>query len=98
MFTGNYGEAGAFEWYGVDTSVFSGHNGWRNWDRPSDDGRPVVVVGLDPREDFLGCEQVAALSSAVDVDNEEDGRPVWVCAGPALGWDATFARLAHYSA
>ena len=36
VFTGNYGEAGAFEWYGVGAPVYSGHNGWRNWGPPPD--------------------------------------------------------------
>lgn len=98
VFTGNYGEAGAFEWYGVDAAVYSGHNGWRFFGRPADDGRPVVVVGLDPRDDFLGCELSTSLGSDVDVDNEENGSPVWTCDGPVGGWDAAYERLVHYDA
>ena len=98
VFTGNYGEAGAFEWYGVGTTVFSGHNGWRFWDRPGDDGRPVVVVGFYPGDDFAGCEQVATLLTTVDVDNEERGAPVWVCDGPVGGWESAWDGLVHYDA
>ena len=38
MFTGNYGEAGALEWYGVSAPVYSGHNGWGDWGHPPDGG------------------------------------------------------------
>lgn len=31
VFTGNYGEAGALEWYDVGAPVYSGHNGWADW-------------------------------------------------------------------
>jgi hypothetical protein len=98
VLTANYGEAGAFEWYGVEAAIYSGHNGWRFFGRPADDGRPVVVVGLDPRAEFVGCEIAATLQSEVEVDNEENGRPVWVCDEPARGWDSAWDRLVRYSA
>ena len=62
VFTGNYGEAGAFEWYGVGAPVYSGHNGWRNWGPPPDGAGPVVVVVYsDPGVDFTGCQRAATL-------------------------------------
>ena len=62
VFTGNYGEAGAFEWYGVGAPVYSGHNGWRNWGPPPEGTGPVVVVYYrDPSVDFTGCERAATL-------------------------------------
>jgi hypothetical protein len=97
IFTGNYGEAGAAEWYLEDAEVFSGHNGWRFWGIP-EDGRPVILVGIDPGEDFVGCERTATLRSEIDVDNEENGQPVWLCDGPVGGWEAAWDRLAHYDA
>jgi len=99
VFTGNYGEAGAFEWYGVGAPVLSGHNGFRNWGPPPEAALPVVVVGYaDPTDDFTGCEQVATLTSDIDIDNEEQGGPVWVCDGPVGGWAEAWDRLAHYDA
>ena len=60
---------------------------------------PVVVVGYDdPSVGFAGCERAATLTSDVDVDNEEQGAPVWVCDEPVGGWDAAWDRLVHYSA
>jgi hypothetical protein len=99
VFTGNYGEAGAFEWYGVGAPVLSGHNGFRSWGPPPDTAVPVVVVGYrDPSVGFTGCERVATLTSDVDVDNEEQGGPVWLCDEPVSGWEHAWDRLAHYSA
>jgi hypothetical protein len=99
VFTGNYGEAGAFEWYGVGAPVWSGHNGWRNWGPPPESAAPVVVVGFDPSDDeFTGCEQRATLHNRYGLDNEEEGLPVWVCDGPAGSWSAVWPRLVHYDA
>jgi hypothetical protein len=41
---------------------------------------------------------VAVLTSDVDVDNEEQGGPVWVCDGPVRGWRDAWDRLGHYDA
>ena len=99
VFTGNYGEAGAFEWYGVDAPVHSGHNGWRNWGPPPDAASPVVVVFLrDPSDLFTGCRRAATLHNDVGIDNEEEGHGVWVCEAPREGWAEAWSRLAHYDA
>ena len=34
VFTRNYGEAGALEWYGLGRPVFSGHNAFGDWGPP----------------------------------------------------------------
>ena len=99
VFTGNYGEAGAFEWYGVGAPVLSGHNGWRNWGPPPDSAGPVVVVyPVDPSDDFTGCERAATLHNDLDLDNEEQGQGVWVCDDPVGSWSEAWPRLSHYDA
>ena len=99
VFTGNYGEAGAFEWYGVGAPVYSGHNGWRNWGPPPDGAGPVVVVLYrDPAVDFTGCERAATLHNDVGIDNEEEGQGVWVCDGPIGSWSQRWDELSHYDA
>jgi hypothetical protein len=99
VFTGNYGEAGAFEWYGVGAPVYSGHNGWRNWGPPPDGTGPVVVVGYrDPTVDFTDCQHVATLHNDVGIDNEEEGQDVWVCSGPIGSWSQRWHALSHYDA
>jgi 4-amino-4-deoxy-L-arabinose transferase-like glycosyltransferase len=99
VFTGNYGEAGAFEWYGVGAPVYSGHNGWRNWGPPPDSASPVVVVYFqDPSDLFTGCRRAATLHNDIGIDNEEEGHGVWVCDGPIGGWANAWGRLSHYDA
>ena len=99
VFTGNYGEAGAFEWYGVGAPVYSGHNGWRNWGPPPDGTGPVVVVFYrDPAVDFTGCERATTLHNDVGIDNEEEGQGVWVCDGPIGSWSQRWDELSHYDA
>jgi 4-amino-4-deoxy-L-arabinose transferase-like glycosyltransferase len=99
VFTGNYGEAGALEWYDVGAPVFSGHNGWGDWGPPPDDAGPVVVVGYrSPAIDFTGCRRAATVPVVDGADNEEDGGPVWVCEGPRRPWSQQWSRLVHLDA
>ncbi|MDX6374292.1 MAG: hypothetical protein QOD98_3280 [Nocardioidaceae bacterium] len=99
VFTGNYGEAGAFEWYGAGAPVYSGHNGWRNWGPPPDGAGPVVVVLYrNPSVDFTGCERAATLHNDIGIDNEEEGHGVWICDGPIGSWSSRWSKLSHYDA
>ena len=99
VFTGNYGEAGAFEWYGVGAPVYSGHNGWRNWGPPPESAGPVVVVYYqDPSDLFTGCRRAATLHNDVGIDNEEEGHGVWICEDPIGGWAQAWPKLSHYDA
>jgi 4-amino-4-deoxy-L-arabinose transferase-like glycosyltransferase len=99
VFTGNYGEAGALEWYGVKAPVYSGHNGWGDWGPPPDGAGPVVVLGYDdPGRDFTGCRRVATIPRVDGADNDEDHGPVFVCAGPREAWSKIWPRLAHLDA
>jgi hypothetical protein len=98
VFTGNYGEAGALEWYDVGVPVHSGHNGWRNWGPPPDTALPVIVVLPDPTADFTGCERMATLTNDAGVDNEEFSTGVWRCDGPRGSWSLRWSALSHYDA
>jgi hypothetical protein len=96
--TQNYGEAGALEWYGGIPPVYSGHNGFGDWGPPPRSSGPVVYVGYEkPAADqLIGCRKAATLRT--DVDNEEDGNGVWVCAGPAGSWARAWPHLVHLDA
>jgi len=99
VFTGDYGEAGALEWYGVGAPVYSGHNGWGDWGPPPDDAGPVVVVGYrSPDVDFTGCERAATIPKVDGADNEEAGGGVWVCDGPLRPWSEMWPDLVHLDA
>lgn len=99
VFTGNYGEAGALEWYDVGAPVYSGHNGWGDWGPPSDGVGPVVVVGYrNPTADFTGCHRAGNVRTVEGADNEEAGGAVWVCAGPRRPWSRIWSSLVHLDA
>ena len=99
VFTANYGEAGAMQWYDVGRPVFSGHNGWADWGPPPEGSGPVVVVGLgQPTRLFDGCRRGPAVDNAADVDNEERGGRIWVCDGLRGSWAGQWPSLSHLDA
>jgi Dolichyl-phosphate-mannose-protein mannosyltransferase len=99
IFTRNYGEAGALDWYGLGRPVFSGHNAFGAWGPPPEGARPVIVVGLtDPATSFTDCHVSAMINNAADADNEERGRPIWVCSAPQGSWAEQWRRLVHLDA
>ncbi|TFW00290.1 glycosyltransferase family 39 protein [Leifsonia flava] len=100
--TSNYGEAGAIDRYGpdagIDDAVYSGHNALWERARPPDDAAAAVFVGdIGPavRSAFDSCDQRATLDNGVDVDNEEQGVPIWLCTGMRASWAQLWPRLAH---
>jgi hypothetical protein len=99
VFTGNYGEAGALEWYDVGVPVYSGHNGWGDWGPPPDGAGPVVVVGhRSPSQDFTGCRRTGTVPKVDGADNEEADGAVWTCAAPRRPWSQLWASLVHLDA
>jgi Dolichyl-phosphate-mannose-protein mannosyltransferase len=99
VFTRNYGEAGALEWYGLQRPVFSGHNAFAAWGPPPEGAVPVIVIGLnDPDANFTDCRAATVIDNAADADNEERGRQIWVCAAPQGDWAQQWPRLAHLDA
>jgi hypothetical protein len=104
IFTGNYGEASAIDRFGPDLGLpraYSGHNSFARWGIPPASAGPVVVVGIDwkPYLDarFSGCRRAARIDNGVDLDNEEQGGPVWVCRGPRRPWAELWPGLRHLS-
>ena len=99
VFTRNYGEAGALEWYGFPSPVFSGHNAFAAWGPPPEGAGPVIVIGFDdPATNFTHCQAAAVIDNNADADNDEMGRKIWVCDDPQGGWTQQWPRLAHLDA
>ena len=99
VFTRNYGQACALEWYGFVRPVFSGHNAFAAWGPPPPGAGPVIVIGLpDPATSFADCRATAVIDNEAGADNEERGRQIWVCAAPQGGWAQQWPRLAHLDA
>jgi hypothetical protein len=99
VFTRNYGEAGALDWYGLGRPVFSGHNAFGDWGPPPEGARPVIVIGVDdPATNFTDCDVAAMINNDAHADNEERGRPIWVCSAPQGDWAEQWPHLVHLDA
>jgi len=103
LLTGSYGEAGALDLYGPShglPEVYSGHNSYWHWRRPSQDGATVVAVRM--RQEFLEdrfdrCDRAATLDNRLGIDNEAQGQPVWVCRGLKGTWEQLWPEFRHYN-
>jgi len=101
VITSNYGEAGALERYGENLpAIYSGHNELHGYGPPPESADTVITVGLELDRVgayFDSCVLAAVLDNGVDVENEEQGRAVGVCRGPALDWDELWQEFQHFS-
>jgi len=103
--TSNYGEAGALARYGGAwgrDAVSSGHNSFWWWGPPGGDGRVVIVVGdADGRaflqQRFRSVTLAGRLDNGQGIDNEEQGRPIWVCRDLIGTWAGSWRDWRHYS-
>ncbi len=102
IFTENYGEAGAIAHFGPARRLphpYSGHNGWWLWGPPPNRNTPVVLVGVaeaQARSDFSGCVLHARLDNGYHLEDQEQGEPVWLCAGERRPWSSLWPALRHY--
>jgi 4-amino-4-deoxy-L-arabinose transferase-like glycosyltransferase len=101
ILTDNYGEAGAINTYGpplgLPTAV-SGELTYYYW-RPARLDGPLIGVGLDPSflsTLFDGCSNVATVSNAYGLNNQEFGAPIVVCARPKLALDRLWPHLRSF--
>lgn len=105
VFTRNYGEAGALRRYGPERRLppaYSGHNSFRFFGRPPDGAGPVIVVGYPSRReaqaDFQGCRAAGRFDNGLQIENEEQGMPFFVCERPQRPWSQMWPRLHHLNA
>jgi hypothetical protein len=101
ILTQNYGEAGAIDRYGPELGlpgVYSGHNAYGDWGPPPEGAAPVIAIGLDPDERarrLRDCRPAARIDNGLDIDNDEQGTGVFVCAGPSRSWSDEWPGLRH---
>lgn len=97
IFTINYGEAGAIEQYGAEHGLpqpYSGHMSYEDWGPPPDSSNgPVLLVGWRTPSQFTGCREVAKHDNGLDVDNDEQGVPLLLCAGTTGPWSQIWPSL-----
>ncbi len=92
VLTRNYGQAGAVDRFGGELGLptaYSGHNGYAEWGPPPDSATTAVVVGYDQARLgawFADCEEAARVDNGVDLENDEQGTPIWVCRDRTVPW------------
>lgn len=101
IFTDNYGEAGAIERYGAPYDLprpQSGHNAYWWWGPPSDSATAVITVGMDREyleRFFTDIQSAGQFDNGLDIDNDEQGEPLFVCRNPRAPWADMWAGAKH---
>ncbi|URM95281.1 glycosyltransferase family 39 protein [Actinomadura madurae] len=103
----NYGEAGALDRYGPALGLpraYSGHNGYWYFGRPPDGRGPTIVVGPEDVAEGAGLRRywtdvrpVGRIDNGVGLDNQEQGKPVWVCRGQRAPWTELWPEFRRLS-
>ncbi|MGW3897514.1 glycosyltransferase family 39 protein [Micromonospora profundi] len=93
ILTGNYGEAGAVARYGPARGLpvaYSGHNSMADFGRPPAGADVVIAVGWERPDPltawFDACALAGRVDQRVEVDNDENGGPIYVCRGLRRPW------------
>jgi len=106
VLTGNYGEASAIDRYGPALGLpaaYSGHNAFWEWGppvggRPDDRSEVVVAVGISRdllAGNFGSVEAAGTIDNGVGLDNEEQGRTVWLCRDQSAPWPQIWPSFRH---
>ncbi len=103
ILAGNYGEAGAISLLGPAAGLpaaISPHNTYYFWDQGTMPGAVVIATDYqqaDLTPYFASVRQAATVPAQDGIQNEEVGRPVFVCRGLRLPWSTVWARLKNFS-
>ena len=101
ILAGNYGEAGAIEFFGPQHGLpepISGHHSYHLWGPRGASGEVVIALGV-PRADleaiFLRVEEVARIHHPHALPLEND-LPVHLCSEPRMSLQEAWPRLRRY--
>jgi hypothetical protein len=101
ILTGNYGEAGAVDFFGPEYGLpgpISGHNSYFIWGPGDCAGEVVISVGVH-RETLQGVfgevEQAETVRCRYCMP-DEDNLPVYVCREPRMPFEEAWPRFEHY--
>jgi 4-amino-4-deoxy-L-arabinose transferase-like glycosyltransferase len=89
VLAGNYGEAGAVDRYQPDIPVYSGHNSLYPLGPPPSSTSTVIALGYPEKqlsEWFSEVDRVGTVQNDAGVENDEWGRPVYLCRDPTDSW------------
>ena len=98
----NYGEAGAVDHYGPADglpAVYSGHMAYWYWGPPPGSATTAVAVGFERSAlaAFCGTLLLATrLNNHLDVNDDEQSEPVWVCSDLRAPWTRIWPTLRHF--
>ena len=101
ILTGNYGEAGAVDFFGPEYGLpgaISGHNSYFIWGPRGCSGEVVISVGVSSetlREVFGEVQQVDKVRCRYCMP-DEDNLPVYVCRDPKMPFEEAWPRFEHY--
>jgi len=97
ILAGNYGEAGALDFYGRGLPpVVSAHLTYYYWAPAHMAPSTVIVLGYP--QDYLArffskIELAGTISNDYGLRNEEYGRPIWICRDPLIPLDHAWPTL-----
>lgn len=101
ILTGNYGEAGAIDFFGPRHGLpgaISGHNSYYIWGPGDCTGEVVISVGV-PRErleEVFGEVEQADTVRCRYCMPDEDNMPVYACREPKIPFKEAWPRFEHY--
>ncbi len=99
VLTSNYGEAGAVDRYGPAMGLptaYSGHMGFWYWGPPPASATSVLGIGFNPGYldwFFSSVELLSRLNNHLQVNNDEQGAPLWLASGLREPWATVWPRL-----
>ncbi|HEY1641503.1 MAG TPA: glycosyltransferase family 39 protein [Streptosporangiaceae bacterium] len=98
----NYGEAGAVQHFGPDdrlrAAVYGVHNAYWYWGPPPAAAATAVAVGFGRSQLSRVCGSLrlaARLNNHLNVPDDEQGAPVWVCSDLRMSWAAAWPGLRY---
>ena len=103
LLAANYGEAGAVDRYGASyglPQVYSGDNNYWLWGPPPATDTAAVAIGIDPallHREFAHVTQVAVFHNGLGVDDDEEGRTVYVATGLRSSWATAWPAFQDFS-
>ncbi len=101
IFTGNYGEAGAIDFFGASLGLphaISRHNNYWLWGPRGYTGEVVIIVGMgrnDTHDDFRSVT-LADTTACTHCMPYENGAPIWVCRGLNMPLAQRWRAIRHY--
>jgi hypothetical protein len=101
VFTGNYGEAGAIDFFGSEYGLpraISGHNSYHVWGPGDCTGEILISVGV-PRSDLETVYDDIERADTVRCEYcmpDEDNLPVYVCRDPKVSLREVWPQVKHF--